>query len=69
MKHESINHINIKSNGLQKSFSIPKSIAVNRNTLFEINDDYLFIFDNKLHVFDFSSRSLRQLLSFDDYLK
>ena len=62
--------INIKSNGLQKSFSIPKSIAVNRNTLFEINDDYLFIFDNKLHVFDFSSRSFEtNLTTFDDYLK
>ena len=62
--------IKIKSNGLEKSFSIPKSIAVNRNTLFEINDDYLFIFDNKLHIFDFSSRSFKtNLTTSNDYLK
>ena len=56
---------------LQKKITIktPKSIVISKETLFEINEDYLFLFDKNLHILNLKSKQfILNVTSGDDYL-
>ena len=62
-------YLELRSGTNKSLINIPKNIEIGKNTLFEISEDYLFIFDNNLHVLDLNSKLFtNNITSKEDYL-
>ena len=62
-------YVDLVSHQKKTSLKIPKEIIISKETLFEINEDYLFLFDKNLHMLDLKSKQfILDVTSGDDYL-
>ena len=62
-------YVDLVSNQKKTTLKIPKEIIISKETLFEINEDYLFLFDKNLHILDLKSKQfILNVTSGDDYL-
>ncbi|MBF11199.1 MAG: hypothetical protein CMC63_03115 [Flavobacteriaceae bacterium] len=62
-------YLELRSGTNKSLINIPKNIEIGKNTLLEISEDYLFIFDNNLHVLDLNSKLfINNITSKEDYL-
>ena len=62
-------YVDLVSHQKKTTLKIPKEIIISKETLFEINEDYLFLFDKNLHILDLKSKQfILNVTSGDDYL-
>ena len=62
-------YVDLVSRQKKTTLKIPKEIIISKETLFEINEDYLFLFDKNLHMLDLKSKQfILNVTSGDDYL-
>ena len=63
-------HVEIVSDVKVKKIRIPSNIAIDKKTLFEINENYLFIMEGNLHVLDLNSGTfIKNITSQKDYFE
>ena len=61
--------VELVSQQKRRTINIPQKIIISKETLFEINQNYLFLFDKSLHIFDLKSKQfMLNITSGDDYL-